>query len=33
DGQIGDLSKKLYETITDIQLGKVKGPFNWTVEV
>lgn len=33
DGQIGDISKKLYETITNIQLGKVKGPFNWTVEV
>lgn len=33
DGKIGDISKKLYETLTNIQLGKVKGSFNWTVEV
>ncbi|MCC2528751.1 branched-chain amino acid aminotransferase [Bacillus halotolerans] len=33
DRQIGEISKKLYQTITDIQLGKVKDPFRWTVEV
>lgn len=33
DRQIGEISKKLYQTITDIQLGKVKDPFHWTVEV
>ncbi|KUP38167.1 MULTISPECIES: branched-chain amino acid aminotransferase [Bacillus] len=33
DREIGEISKKLYQTITDIQLGKVKDPFRWTVEV
>ncbi|MBU9712129.1 branched-chain amino acid aminotransferase [Evansella tamaricis] len=31
--QTGDLSKKLYETITGIQTGKIYDEFGWTVEV
>ncbi len=33
DGKIGDLSAKLYETITGIQSGSVKDEFNWITEV
>jgi len=33
DGQIGELSQKLYDTMTGIQLGKVKGPEGWSVVV
>lgn len=33
DGGIGELSQKIYDTITGIQLGKIEDPFNWTVEV
>lgn len=33
DGGIGELSQKIYDTITGIQLGKVEDTFNWTVEV
>ncbi len=33
DGSIGPLSHKIYNTITDIQLGKEKGPKGWSVEV
>ncbi|RDU23920.1 branched-chain amino acid aminotransferase [Anaerosacchariphilus polymeriproducens] len=29
DGGIGELSKKLYENITGIQLGKIQGPDGW----
>ncbi len=32
-GKIGDLSAKLYETITGIQSGTVKDEFNWITEV
>jgi branched-chain amino acid aminotransferase, group II len=32
-GKIGELSAKLYETITGIQNGIVKDEFNWMVEV
>ncbi len=32
-GKIGELTQKLYDTITGIQLGKVKGPDGWSVEV
>ena len=28
-----ELSKKLYETLTGIQTGKVEDPFGWVVEV
>ncbi|MBR3772133.1 MAG: branched-chain amino acid aminotransferase [Clostridium sp.] len=33
DGNIGEVSQRLYDTITGIQLGKVKDEFSWTVEV
>ncbi|WP_066715283.1 branched-chain amino acid aminotransferase [Clostridium sp. Marseille-P299] len=33
DGGIGEISQKLYDTITGIQLGKVEDINNWTVEV
>ncbi len=33
DGRIGDLSQKLYDTVTGIQLGKIDDVFGWTVEV
>lgn len=33
DGSIGELSQKLYDTVTGIQLGKLDDSFNWTVEV
>jgi len=32
-GNIGPLSRKLYDNLTGIQLGKIKDTFNWTVEV
>ncbi|WP_338452205.1 branched-chain amino acid aminotransferase [Niallia oryzisoli] len=32
-GQTGELSMKLYNTLTDIQLGKEPDPFGWVVEV
>ena len=31
--QIGELTQKLYDTITGIQWHKTEDPFNWTVEV
>jgi branched-chain amino acid aminotransferase len=31
--QIGELSQKLYDTITGIQTGKLEDPLGWTVEV
>lgn len=34
DGGIGEISQKLYDTLTGIQLGNVADPFgNWSVEV
>lgn len=33
NGQIGEISQKLYDTITGIQTGKVEDKFNWIVEV
>ena len=33
DGGIGELSQKLYDTITGIQLGKIEGPKGWSVVV
>jgi len=33
DGGIGELSQKLYDTITGIQLGKIEGPKGWVVVV
>ena len=33
DGNIGQTSQKIYDTITGIQWGKVEDPFGWRVEV
>lgn len=33
NNQTGELSKKLYETLTGIQTGKVEDSFGWVVEV
>ncbi|MGP7815827.1 branched-chain amino acid aminotransferase [Niallia sp. 01092] len=33
NGETGELAKKLYDTITNIQNGKEEDPFSWTVEV
>jgi len=33
DGKIGELSQKIYDTITGIQYGKTADPFNWAVPV
>lgn len=33
DGGIGELSKRLYDTVTAMQLGKIEAPEGWIVEV
>lgn len=33
NGGIGELSQRIYDTITGIQLGNLKDEFDWTVEV
>ncbi|NLD50434.1 MAG: branched-chain amino acid aminotransferase [Clostridiaceae bacterium] len=33
NGQIGELSAKIYDSITGIQSGKLKDTFGWTIEV
>lgn len=33
DGGIGELSQKLYDTVTGIQTGKIEDTMGWTVEV
>jgi len=33
DGKIGQLSQRIYDTITGIQTGRIEDTFNWTVEV
>lgn len=33
NGEIGEVSQKLYDTITGIQTGRVEDKFNWVVEV
>lgn len=33
DGQTGELSNKLYETLTGIQTGKLPDEYEWTLEV
>lgn len=33
DGKIGEISQKLYDTLTGIQWGKIKDTMGWTVEV
>ncbi|CAM4210772.1 branched-chain amino acid aminotransferase [Paenibacillus alkaliterrae] len=32
EGRTGELSKKLYDTLTGIQMGKIADPFGWMVE-
>lgn len=32
EGNTGELSKKLYDTLTGIQMGKLADPLNWMVE-
>lgn len=33
NGETGELSQKLYDTLTGIQNGKIEDPFNWVTEV
>ena len=33
NGQIGEISQRLYDTITGIQYGQVEDAFGWVVEV
>ena len=33
DGEIGELSQRLYDTVTGIQIGEIEGPKGWSVEV
>lgn len=33
NSQIGEISQKLYDTITGIQTGKLEDKYNWIVEV
>ncbi|MEG0566372.1 MAG: aminotransferase class IV, partial [Hungatella sp.] len=33
DGRIGEVTHRIYDTITGIQLGKIEGPKGWSVEV
>ena len=33
DGNIGELSQKLYDTLTGIQWGELEDPFGWRVEI
>lgn len=33
EGKTGEIAKKVYETLTGIQYGKIEDPFNWTVKV
>lgn len=33
DGNIGELSQKLYDTLTGIQWGELDDPFGWRVEI
>ena len=32
-GKIGEVTQRIYDTITGIQLGKIEGPAGWSVEV
>ena len=33
DGQTGEIAKRLYDTLTGIQYGKVEDPFDWIVKL
>ena len=32
-GQIGAISKNLYDTLTGIQWGRLDGPAGWSVDI
>ena len=32
-GQTGTITQRIYDTVTGIQLGKIEGPKNWSIEV
>ncbi|MGN1011672.1 MAG: branched-chain-amino-acid transaminase, partial [Clostridia bacterium] len=33
NGEMGELTKKMYDTLTGIQWGRLEDPFGWTMEV
>lgn len=33
NGTTGEVAKKLYDTLTGIQYGRIEDPFNWTVKI
>ena len=33
NNQIGELTQRIYDTITGIQLGRLEGPEGWSIEV
>ena len=33
EGKMGELSAKIYDTLTGIQAGKIEDPFGWVVEI
>lgn len=33
DGNVGPVMRKLYDTLTGIQMGRIKGPEGWVVEI
>lgn len=33
EGKMGELSAKIYDTLTGIQTGKIEDPFGWVVEI
>ena len=33
NGEIGEISQKIYDAVTGIQLGKLEDKFGWRVEV
>ncbi len=33
ENRIGELTQRIYDTITGIQLGRIEGPKGWSVEV
>lgn len=33
DGQIGEVTQMLYDTLTGIQYGKLEDPFGWTIKL
>jgi branched-chain amino acid aminotransferase len=33
DGQVGELSQRLYDKLTGIQYGKLEDPYGWVKEI